>query len=444
MIPRVGSVSFVRTVAVVALALLTSRAARGDWKSLPRPEAGDIAYLAVDPVSSATVWAAVQSTDGGAASARIYRSTNAGEIWTRADAGIAAQVLRGIEIDSRDPAHLYAIGSSLFETRNSGRTWSPLSTPSLPRALARNAASGVLYLGTFSAGVWKSTDGGSNWTAAGSGADSRVNAVLSSEHAPSVVHAAGTTGVYRSADAGATWSLVLPGFAQALAADPSNPSILWAAGIGRVSRSADHGLTWTSVSTGGQATVRGLAVLPDSRRAWAAGDDGVFRTDDAGASWVRDESGLGDPAGLHAAAGRTQPQRVYLAAGAGAPYRRDVAPASCADSDTALCLKGRFQVTIAWRDEVGGSSGIGHARTLSSDSGTFWFFDAANMEIMVKVLDGTGYNGHHWVFFGALTNVAFELVVADTATGAVRTYVNPHGTMASRADIEAFGPEVER
>ena len=57
---------------------------------------------------------------------------------------------------------------------------------------------------------------------------------------------------------------------------------------------------------------------------------------------------------------------------------------------------------------------------------------------MIKVLDGRGVNGHYWVFFGALSDVEYEVTVTDTSNGAVKTYRNEQGTLASVADTSAF------
>lgn len=40
--------------------------------------------------------------------------------------------------------------------------------------------------------------------------------------------------------------------------------------------------------------------------------------------------------------------------------------------------------------------------------------------------------------YGALTNVEYTITVTDTETGAVKTYFNPQGQLASRADTSAF------
>jgi hypothetical protein len=122
----------------------------------------------------------------------------------------------------------------------------------------------------------------------------------------------------------------------------------------------------------------------------------------------------------------------------GAPVDGAVIAAPPCTSDPVLCLASeRFHVQVHWQLPTG-ERGEGHPVALSADTGTFWFFDPANVELVVKVLDGRGVNGRFWVFYGALSNVEYTLVVTDTVTGAVRAYVNPQGQLASVADTSAF------
>ena len=78
------------------------------------------------------------------------------------------------------------------------------------------------------------------------------------------------------------------------------------------------------------------------------------------------------------------------------------------------------------------------ATQLTDDTGVFWFFAPSNLELMVKVLDGSGVNGHFWVFYGALSDVEYTITVTDTATGSQRTYHNPLHHLASGAYLDAF------
>jgi hypothetical protein len=76
---------------------------------------------------------------------------------------------------------------------------------------------------------------------------------------------------------------------------------------------------------------------------------------------------------------------------------------------------------------------------LTSDSGYLWFFGSANIEAVVKVLDGCGTNNRYWVFAGGLTNVRVVLKVTDTMTGLIKKYVNPQGTAFQPIqDVSAF------
>ncbi len=112
----------------------------------------------------------------------------------------------------------------------------------------------------------------------------------------------------------------------------------------------------------------------------------------------------------------------------------------CIATPTTLCLnEGRFQVEVTWGDFGGNVGAATDAGLVSADSGMFFFFSADNWEMLVKVLDGCGTNQRFWVFAAATTDVEYTLEVTDTATGLVKTYVNPLGTAAPAiTDTDAF------
>ena len=103
-------------------------------------------------------------------------------------------------------------------------------------------------------------------------------------------------------------------------------------------------------------------------------------------------------------------------------------PPLCTTDDNTLCLNGaRFSVTADWT-KPDATHGSGHAVKLTGDSGYFWFFDAANIELVVKVLNGCGIgDGAYWVFGAGLTNVQVVLNVKDEQTGVIYTSTNPQG-----------------
>jgi hypothetical protein len=118
-----------------------------------------------------------------------------------------------------------------------------------------------------------------------------------------------------------------------------------------------------------------------------------------------------------------------------------LAQGSCFPTATHLCLNGaRFQVEADWA-LPGGIAGKGQAVPLTGDTGAFWFFDNSNLELMIKVLDGRAVNGHFWVYYGALSDVEYQITVTDTVTGVREIYVNPAGRLASGSDVAAFDRE---
>ena len=103
----------------------------------------------------------------------------------------------------------------------------------------------------------------------------------------------------------------------------------------------------------------------------------------------------------------------------------------CLEDGTTLCLAGdRFEVRATF-DPPNDADDVfdpAQAVTLTADTGYFWFFDQANVEVVVKVLNACPVNERIWVFAGGLTDVAVEITVRDTDTGAVRVYDNPQST----------------
>ena len=100
---------------------------------------------------------------------------------------------------------------------------------------------------------------------------------------------------------------------------------------------------------------------------------------------------------------------------------------TCVPDAQTLCLSGgRIRVETAW-ESSDGKRGNGRAAPLTSDAGTFWFFNAANVETLVKVVDACTFNGRRWLFAAGLTDVRVVTTATDTTTGATRTYENPLG-----------------
>jgi len=115
-------------------------------------------------------------------------------------------------------------------------------------------------------------------------------------------------------------------------------------------------------------------------------------------------------------------------------------PGSCTPSATVLCLnEGRFKVEVSWTDFEGDMGPGMRVLQGSDDSGLFWFFNADNWEMLIKILTGCPINDHYWVLAAATTNVQYTLTITDTDTGLEKMYSNPLGTASPAIiDIQAF------
>ncbi len=281
--------------AVAAQTLLADPAAlRTKWKFVgPTNVGGRVLDIAVDPNQADTIYIATAS--GG-----VWKSTDAGATLTQAWPTKTVQPIGAIAV----------------------------------------APDGTLYAGTGEAGpgggsityggngIYRSTDGAQTWTKAGTMPSPVVGRIVIDPADPNTIFVAGTgdlfnpgggRGVYRSTDAGATWTRVLKGDTDTtgavdLAIDPSNPNRIYAAmwdhrrepdlriygGVGSgVYRSIDGGDTWTRLANGLPAASKdigriGLAVSPSTpKRVYAivistnGSFQGFYSSSDSGDTWTK-------------------------------------------------------------------------------------------------------------------------------------------------------------
>lgn len=176
------------------------------------------------------------------------------------------------------------------------------------RALAADPKNpNVLYLGIdgdaepakglSGGGVFKSTDGGLNWTQLANQPGSRrmfyglaVDPTDSNRVFWGCCGAGG--GVWRSEDAGATWSRTSLGDSWIFNVEMSAAGTVYAGG-NNLSRSTDHGQTWKQLTKLKGRTIVGIATDPENEQrvwisaiTWGGSDEGeIYRTIDGGATW---------------------------------------------------------------------------------------------------------------------------------------------------------------
>lgn len=117
-------------------------------------------------------------------------------------------------------------------------------------------------------------------------------------------------------------------------------------------------------------------------------------------------------------------------------------PACTADEQTVCLGQGRFSVRVDWAvDAPSPESGAGIALPdlATDDTGFFWFFDESNVELAVKILDARVINQRFWFYWGALSDVEYQIHVYDHLTEQELTVDNVKGNLCGGANIETFG-----
>ncbi len=216
-----------------------------------------------------------------------------------------------------DPEHFYfgSVDGGVWESRNAGRTWTPIfdSQPigSIGAIAVAPSNPHVVYVGSGEAdmrsdiaygnGVYKSIDAGKTWTHIGLDDTRQIGSIVVDPRNADVAYVAALghqygpnaeRGVFKTIDGGKSWSKVLykdpDTGAISLALDPSDPNVVYAA------LWATRRPPWN--------------VYPPSN----GPGSGLFKSTDAGATWTRLSAGLPAKVGrIGIAISPANPSRVY-------------------------------------------------------------------------------------------------------------------------------------
>jgi photosystem II stability/assembly factor-like uncharacterized protein len=247
----------------------------------------------------------------GAASGGVWKSVNGGTTYKPVFDKQAVQSIGAIAIDPQSPKTIWV---------GTGESWT------------RNSVS-------IGDGIYRSTDGGENWTTLGLKNSERISKIIVDPKDGNVVYAcvpgelwsdSDERGLYKTTDGGKTWNLILKGAnlstgCSTIAMDPKDPKVLFAglwdfrrkgwtfrsggensaaASGSAFYRTADGGATWSELT---DKTAAGLPAKPWGRLAVAIAPSNsnaiyvliestrsaLFRSDDGGKTWQeRDRSNL--------------------------------------------------------------------------------------------------------------------------------------------------------
>lgn len=120
------------------------------------------------------------------------------------------------------------------------------------------------------------------------------------------------------------------------------------------------------------------------------------------------------------------------------PFLSPAVQTVCTPDTSTICLmNNRFSVRLQY--DIGQGLKPMTAIKYTGDTGLFWFANAANIEVLLKMVDACSFNQRFWVFAGGTTDVGVTMTVTDTKTGTVKTYTNTRGTnFVTLTDTGAF------
>jgi len=251
------------------------------WSNMGLANTRRIGKIVIDPANGQRVFAAAggdwfhKDTNRG-----IYRSVDGGASWQQVlfvgnDTG-------GIDL-AIDPSNVNRIYAAVWQRFSAGDTW---------------------YIGGAASGIYRSLDGGTNWTklTAGLPAVAGRIGIAIAPSAPTTLYASissasGTLdGIYKSTNSGDTWIKVsgasVPNqfstytyyFSQ-IRVDPTNVNTVYALDVNLL-KSTNGGVSW--VSAGGGVHVDWHDLIVEASGRWLCGTDGGFyRGSGGGASFVK-------------------------------------------------------------------------------------------------------------------------------------------------------------
>lgn len=331
--------SLSRWMTVVGALALAGAARAQSWSQLgpAASEGGEVQALAVDPRHPATVFA-------GARGVGIFRSDDSGASWVRASAGLTPNVVGELAADLQAATTLWAATDlGLFKTSNNGTTWTEVSTgltgpaKSLVALALDPTAAGTLYVasnvatvGSLTAAILKTTNGGATWTSLTVPAAATVNTIAIDPATPTTLYV-GTGccggGFFKSTNGGSSFALSSTGMAVNLSdggttnvrlidlikVDPTSPSTVYAASALGLYKSTDSAGTWSQVGGGLPSTrLDAFAMDPNvSGTLYASVGATLYKSTDSGATWATTGTGLGPKAIVSLAVSPTLSQRVY-------------------------------------------------------------------------------------------------------------------------------------
>jgi photosystem II stability/assembly factor-like uncharacterized protein len=268
---------------MISVLILLPTAVLAQWMQTTGPYTGSIYALESEPngAGGADVYAGESSG--------VFRSTDGGLAWTRASNGIPSGGVHSLVLFGGDLfAGMWGTGG-VYISRDKGGSWTETDS-----VLARKSVNVIAVVGTnlfagTNSGLYRSSDSGATWAAAGLGS-AQVTCFVGTfgSMTDTTLFAGTSTGVYRSTDFGANWTAANSGLkGTAVWAVAVHGLNLLAGTYAGINLSTDNGNNWTQVSTA--PDFRAFAESPDGNGGTillaGSNQNGLYRSTDDGLTW---------------------------------------------------------------------------------------------------------------------------------------------------------------
>ena len=209
----------------------------------------------------------------------------------------------GVVVHPTNPSIVYIslFGRGVYRSENGGNQWTAVNTGltdlNVGQLLISPSAPATLFAVT-ELGIFRTINGGVSWSAAANAGLGSFGALVIHPQNSSTLYAYGVRGIYRTTDAGQTWALATTGLTdgdleriQCMAIDPVTPTTVYACGRGRFFRSTDGGDHWARIDTSGFFRGQTMVVDPITpttlyHASLEVTFGGVHRSLDGGVTWT--------------------------------------------------------------------------------------------------------------------------------------------------------------
>jgi photosystem II stability/assembly factor-like uncharacterized protein len=256
------------------------------WDFMGLPNSEHIGRIVIDPTNSQRIFAAVcgnlwvPNPDRG-----VYRTTNGGTSWERVLHMTDSTAAIDVVINPQNPQIVYAAMWELMRRPNQRR------------------------VGGLSSGIWRSTNGGTNWTQLTSGLPpnsstiGRIGLTISPSN-PSILYAVYANdpgdlmGIWKTTNGGDAWTQTSAPSSATLYngygwyfgminVDPVDPNKVFVAGL-PIYRTTNGGTSWSNVSGNTHVDHHAMWINPNNtNQVYNGNDGGFYYSTNGGSAWTK-------------------------------------------------------------------------------------------------------------------------------------------------------------